>query len=382
MLAATVAIGPAAGAEDAAAAKAEDEAQAAAAVAVAVQLQDAFAHVAEQVFPSVIGIGVYARDPEGAPAESPAAREEAWRRADEDARRYPGYHRVGGGSGVLVDPAGYALSCHHVLLDPATGEPAELIDVELAGGLHVRSRLVGSEPTVDLAVIKVEWPQPLPAATIGDSDRVRVGHWAIALGDPGGVERTFAAGTVAARPERDCYQDQRSRALLQTAVTLHPEAYGGPLVDIHGRVIGIDTRRATFVADTPELPGSEYAIPINLAMTLYEALRVAESRHSPWLGISVLPLNREIRQRLADAPLTGVYIDGVFDPSPASAAGVQVGDVLVAMDGERLLAVQDFQRWLYLYGIGRTIELELSRAGETLRVKAPIVERPASATPN
>ena len=361
---------------------AEETAAAEAAIAAAVQLQDAFSVVAERVLPSVVAIAVYARDPAALTPDDPAAPEQRWREAGEGERRYPGYRRIGGGSGVLVDASGYALTCHHVLADADTGAPAELIDVELHGGLHVRARLIGSEPTVDLAVIKVEWPQPLVPARIGDSDEARVGHWAIALGDPGGVERTFAAGTIAARPERDCYQEQRSRALLQTAVTLHPEAYGGPLVDIRGRVIGINTRRSTFVEDGADLPGSEYAIPVNLAMTLYQALRTAESRRSPWLGISVLPLNREIRRRLAAAPRTGVYIDDVFDPSPAARAGLEVGDVLISMDGERLLAVQDFQKWLYLHGIGRTIELEVSRDGETLRREATIEQRPAAAAPN
>ena len=112
---------------------------------------------------------------------------------------------------------------------------------------------------------------------------------------------------------------------------------------------------------------------------LYDALRAKESRRSPWLGFSVLELTRENRTRRS--PRTGIYIDGVFDPSPASRAGIRVGDVLTAIDDQRVLSVADFQKSLYLAGIGATVRLHVSRDGEALELPATIEERPEAARP-
>jgi S1-C subfamily serine protease len=248
-------------------------------------------------------------------------------------------------------------------------EQSDLIDVEI-GEVHVRARLVGMEPTVDLAVLSVDAPVPLQPATLADSDRVRVGQWAIAVGDPPGAARFFSPGTIAARPERDCYQEHRTSTLLQSSAVLAPEGYGGPLVDLRGEVVGL----------TVPGPGGASALPMNLVGTLYRALKVKESSRSPWIGISVLDLSAALRRRLPSAPLTGIYIDDVFEPSPASRAGIRAGDVLTRMDDHRIFAVSDFQRWLYLLGIDASVRLEIFREGKTLLLDIPIEQRPPSAT--
>jgi S1-C subfamily serine protease len=357
-------------------------------IRLALQLQDAFTGVANDVFPSVVSVTSFVRDTKGkAPKES----DETWRIAGDEANLYPGFRRLRSGSGFFVTEDGYLLSCYHVVSLPG-GETAEVIDVELPNGRHVLSRLVGAEPTINLAVLKLEIvsehrPPRLRPARIGDSDALQVGHWAIAVGDPVGPARTYAVGTLAARPRRQCYQEQLTGTLMQSSLSIHPESYGGPLVNIHGEIVGMNVPPPGEI--DPEAMrrarSSEYALPINLAMNIYEALKISETRKSPWLGISVLELAAVHRRKNSTGespplPRTGVYIDDVFDPSPAARAGIRVGDSLVAIDGNRLFSVLDFQKWLYLSGIGRSVRLEIFREQETLEKKATIEERPQSAT--
>ncbi len=357
------------------------------ALALALQLQDAFSAVAERVLPSVVNVSSFVRA-EGA-ARKAATDPAAWTVAGADAPTYRGFQRLKSGSGFFVSADGYVLTCHHIVTRDG-GAPADVIDVELAGGRRILSRLVGAEPTLDLAVLKLEVvaeqrpPEVAPIA-IGDDASLRVGHWTIAVGHPWGPERTYAVGTLAARADRQCYQEQLTATLLQASLRVHPESYGGPLLDIRGRVVGMLIPPPPMV-DLASHAATEYALPIDLALNLYEALRVAETRHSPWLGVSVLELATARRRPGVpaggppDLPSTGVFIDDVFDPSPASRADIRVGDTLTAIDGNRLLSVLDFQKWLYLSGIGRGVALEIYRAGTTLRKQATIEERPKNAT--
>jgi S1-C subfamily serine protease/mono/diheme cytochrome c family protein len=355
---------------------------------VALRLQDAFAAVAEAVLPSVVSVTSFVRD-DAPVAAAPDTHAPAWRLAgDTGDATYPGFRRWRSGSGFFVTADGYVLTCQHVVARD-DGTPAEAIDVELPGGRRVLSRLVGAEPTIDLAVLKLEVmaearPIEVQPAAIGNSDAVQVGHWIIAVGDPWGPERTYAVGTLAARPDRQCYQDELSGTLLQASLDVHPEAYGGPLVDIHGRVVGLTVPAPAGDGLVPR--GAEFGLPINLALNIYEALKVAESRRSPWLGVSVLELAAAHRRYRGTAesppalPRTGVFIDGVFESSPAWRAGVRAGDSLVAIDGNRLFSVLDFQKWLYLSGIGRTVTLEIFRDGKSTSKQVAIEERPPEAT--
>jgi len=346
-------------------------------LAVALDLEAAFAQVAERVFGSVAGVSLYRKE---VPATSgntsaPAGRTEAWRRAGQAGTPYPGYRRVRSGSGVFVTEDGYFLTCGGLLGDGKGMRASDILDVEVQGNLHYRARLIGLEPAVDLAVLKAEAPLPMQPARLGDSDTVRVGQWAIAVGDPPGVEKTFAPGTIAARAERDCYQENRTSTLMQSSIRVGPESFGGPVVDIRGEVIGIAVPRAGALPAVAQ-DGPVYVLPVNLVKTIYEALKVKESTRSPWLGFSVLDLTADLRRRMSHAPLTGIYIDDVFDPSPAARAGIRVGDVLTAMDGNRIVAVADFQRSLYLLGIGHAVTLELVRDGAVLKRPMTIEQRP------
>jgi S1-C subfamily serine protease len=155
--------------------------------------------------------------------------------------------------------------------------------------------------------------------------------------------------------------------------------FGGPLVNIRGEVIGLTIPGDAGAAPIASGGRPVNALPINLAMTIYRALKVKESERSPWIGISVLELGAALRARIKSPPLTGIYIDDVFDPSPASRAGIRVGDVLTWMDDQPMLGVSDFQTWLYLLGIDRSVTLEIVRGGTKLRKQLTIEQRPGSA---
>jgi serine protease Do len=226
-------------------------------------------------------------------------------------------------------------------------------------------------------VLRIVPPVPVRTVPIGDSDTVRVGHWAIAVGDPPGPEKSFAPGTIAGRPERECYQEHRTSTLLQASASMDPAGFGGPLVNIHGEVVGVTIPGGGAAAAAGNLPVS--ALPIDLAMTIYRALKVKESEQSPWIGISVAELSAQLRGRLKSSPLTGIYIDDVFEPSPASQIGIRTGDILTKMDDHPILGVSDFQTWLYLLGIDSRVTLEIVRDGKTLRKAVTIQQRPESA---
>jgi S1-C subfamily serine protease/mono/diheme cytochrome c family protein len=347
---------------------------------VAEILERTFARVAEKVFASVVGISIYTKDARAEPAASGGAHREGWNVGDAEDRLYPGFHRIRSGSGFLVTGDGDILTCADGLSRPGAAPRSDVIDVELTGNVHCRARVIGIEPTIDLAVLRIEAPVPIRAATIGDSDTVRVGHWAIAVGDPPGPQKSFVPGTIAGRPERECYQEHRTSTLLQSSAAMDPAGFGGPLVNIRGEVVGVTIPGAGSVA-APVGAGSRpvSALPIDLAMTIYRALKVKESEQSPWIGISVAELSAQRRARMKSPPLTGIYIDDVFEPSPASRTGIRTGDVLTKMDDHPILGVSDFQTWLYLLGIDATVTLEIARDGKTLRKTLAIEQRPAAA---
>jgi serine protease Do len=355
----------------------------------AVALQETFARVADQVFPSMVCLTSFERTAEPTPPTGAAQDRGFWREPVGVEQRYPNMRRLASASGFLMTADGYAVSSLDFLRKPG-GELADLVDAETFDGTIALCEVVGIEPTLNLAVIKLALypnaePPVLAPVTIADPDAIRVGHWAIAVGDPLGPQRVFAAGLISARPERDCYQAELAATFLEASLQVHPEAHGGPLVDIEGAVMGIIVPHRTPQFDEAS-SGLVYALPMSIATGIFESLKVARSFESPWLGVSVLSLG-EYRERLRASgtardrkqPVMGVYIDNVFDPSPAALADVRVGDILLSVNAQRLFTVFDFQRSLYLAGIGNTIAIELYRDGEMLTRQVTIEARPAAA---
>ena len=354
----------------------------------AMKLQEAFAAIAERAGQSVVSVTSYVREESAASKQESRERESSqWQEAPET-DLYPGFRKLHSGSGLVLGKETHIVTLRR-FVTRSTGEPADVVDVETQDGQHVMCRVIGVEPTLDLAVLEFvplsEGHRPkLVSAALGDSDSLRVGYWTFALGDPSGPAQSFVPGTLSAKPERSCYQEQMTATYMLAALNVHPEAYGGPLVDIRGEVVGIMTPRPPQQADGQ---GFEYALPINVVMPIYEGLKVSQSFRSPWLGFAVLEMAALRDQSDAEVfrtmlrPHFGIYIDAVFAPSPASKADIRVGDFLIGFNGKRIFSVYRFQEQLHLTGIGRPAKLEFFRAGQTFLKDIVVEERPKAAEP-
>src|SRR5262245_34526919 len=234
--------------------------------AVLQAMEEAFSAVADRVTPAVVNVSTTPR--RGAPGSSDEPQrfreffgEEFYERF---LRRRPREESRASGSGVIMDPAGYILTNHHVI------ENAQDITVRLSDSRKFTATLVGRDPKTDLAVLKVDAPAPLPAAAMGDSDRLRVGQWVIAIGNPFGLDRTVTAGIVSATA-RNRVGVTTYENFIQTDASINPGNSGGPLVSLDGRVIGINT------AIVAAGQGIGFSIPINEAKAVMSQL-IAKGR--------------------------------------------------------------------------------------------------------
>ena len=366
-----------------------DEASVDAGLAGAQALQRRFAAIAKATSTSVVTVAAYVRDPAAEPAKKDGSRQ-AWVNSALD-DGYPGFKRIGVGSGVFVSKDGEILTGRHILLTPE-GKLADLIDVKTADSRHTICSFVGAEPTLNLAIIKLQvyakgrMPRFVPVK-FGNSAALEPGHWTFAIGDPVGPERVFTAGVLSAQPHRDCYQEQLTATYLQSSMTIHPEAYGGALVNLKGEFVGLLAPRhaRSGTRDLGPRYGIEFALPSNIVVGLYKAIRQKRSMKSPWVGWSVMSrseLRRELGPKPFNAmekPSTGIFIESTFDPSPAHVRGVRRGDFLLSFNGVRIHTPVEFQRELYLAGIGAEIEVELWQKGEKKKLKLKIEERPKNA---
>jgi serine protease Do len=367
---------------------------------IAVLLQQGFTAVARDVFPSVVTVRTFVRN-DASPRKAVDAAAPRWI-APAGTPEYPGFQPLAAGSGFFVDADGDVLTCLHPF-QRADGTLADLVDVETQDGSVVISELVGSEPTLDLAIVHCmvfpNWRKPdIKALHFGDSDAVQCGQWALGFGDPPGPEKALGVGVIVARPSRDCYQELLTSAFLQTSLQLPPQAFGGPLVDLDGAVIGIlcPLRTATAppiggpvtggpVTGGPVTGGPVFALPSKILASIYPSIRKNRSFQSPWLGFSVMSRSEIAVQKGVQAfnamkkPRHGILIENLFQPSPAAAAGVQPGDFLTDFDGKGIFAPTDFQRLLYLAGVGRQVNCEFFRDGETFSRVLTIEKRPPEA---
>lgn len=312
------------------------QAQQSPAVSYAMQLSDAYADIAGRLEPAVVSIDI-----------TQVRRVSRFRGADRPRET------EGVGSGFIVDPSGYVLTNAHVV------DGADEVVVRLHDGTPLDAVVVGTDPDSDLAVLRVSAGFDLPAVTLGDSDAIRPGNLVLALGSPFGFENSVSAGIVSAQ-NRAISRDPFQR-FIQTDAAIYPGNSGGPLVNMAGEVIGVNT---AVVAEGRSSGGVGFALPSNLARTVYDQLvstgRVVRGSIGIWL---------------TDAEVGGVRIDQIEPGSPASAAGLRRGDVILRIgdmpveDGD---ALTDF---IADQPIGATLELEIARAGATLTRQVEVADR-------
>jgi Do/DeqQ family serine protease len=333
-------------------------------------LQAAFVTVAERVRPAVVHIGTVqvarSRRPQtapGPPTDDPFLKDFF----DQFFGRGPGprgeFHQPGLGSGVIVDKRGYVLTNFHVI------KGADAVTVRLSSKKEYRGRIVGTDPKTDLAVVRFEPEGELTVATLGNSDGLRVGEWAIAIGNPFGLDQTVTVGVVSATGRADVgiasYEN-----FVQTDASINPGNSGGPLVNLKGEVIGINTA----IVATGQ--GIGFAIPANMARRITAQLIDRGKVTRGWLGVSLQPLTAELSEALGVRDTRGAVVARVAPGSPAEAAGLKANDVIVAFDG---LAVDDYhhlQRLAAEAEVGRTIKLDVTRDRQSRTIQLKVAEAP------
>jgi S1-C subfamily serine protease len=260
----------------------------------------------------------------------------------------------GGGSGLVITPDGYVLTNAHVV------EGAAEVEVAFAEGASYRAPVVGSDAATDLALVRVLGPS-LPAAELGDSDALRVGQIVIAIGDPLGLQSTVTTGVVSALGRSLRAKDGRIiENVIQTDAALNPGNSGGPLVDTHGKVVGVNT------AINAMAQGIAFAIPAATARLVATALIRHGRVRRAYLGISgaATPIGRQLSLALGLGVESGIRVLEVTPNSPARRAGIREGDILVALDGAGLATLSDLQRALTAERVGASTLVTVVRRGE------------------
>ena len=282
----------------------------------------------------------------------------------------PQYRRESSlGSGFIINKDGYIVTNDHVVRD------AETIQVKLSNESVYSGKVIGSDPKTDIAVIKINAKEPLPAAVFGDSDKLQVGQWAIAIGNPFGLDRTVTVGVVSATGRSnmgiETYED-----FVQTDASINPGNSGGPLLNIYGEVIGINT------AIVAAGQGIGFAIPVNMAKQVVNQLIAKGNVSRGYLGISIQAVSDEMARSFGLPKSSGALVNEVVAASPAAKAGILQGDVITGFAGTTIKDVRQLQRLVAETPVGKRVEVELYRDGKLVKVfvtTAPAESAPAQA---
>jgi len=264
------------------------------------------------------------------------------------------------GSGFIIDAEGHILTNHHI-----TAGSRE-IEVALTDGRAFEGKVVGSDPANDLAVAKID-ARDLPVAELGNSDDLKVGQSVIAIGNPFGLAGgpSVTVGVVSAL-NRHILAERVYENLIQTDASINPGNSGGPLLDLTGRVIGINT------ANIPGAQGIGFAIPINTAKTVLEDILRYGRVTRPWLGVIGLNVSRELARRFNLTVDAGVLVMRIIPESPAERAELQSGDVIVAIGDKQLDSMEDLQKEIRARRAGDIVSLVVVRGPEEGRVRVTL----------
>ena len=318
---------------------------------------NAFVSISEHVTPSVVSIQVESdrRRPSVRGRSAPPGLDDFFRQFDNTPQRAEPVEASG--SGFIVSKDGYILTNNHVVAD------ADRVTVKLTDGREFTAKVVGNDPTTDVAVIKIDATN-LPTASLGDDNNARVGEWVLAIGNPLGLDFTVTAGIVSAkgRAVRGLLPSQYAISdFIQTDAAINPGNSGGPLVNSRGEVIGINSAIAS---TTGYYSGYGFAIPITLAKDVMQDLIKFGKVRRAALGVSIQDVNAEDARAAGLSTIAGVKVGGFSgDESPSRKAGIEPGDVIVAVDGHAVDRVSTLQRLVRAAGPGQTVNVGVVRFG-------------------
>ncbi|MBK5376016.1 trypsin-like peptidase domain-containing protein [Pseudomonas sp. TH08] len=272
------------------------------------------------------------------------------------------------GSGVIMSPEGYILTNNHVT------SGADQIVVALKDGRETLARVIGSDPETDLAVLKIDL-KTLPAITVGRSDNIRIGDVALAIGNPFGVGQTVTMGIISATGRNQLglnnYED-----FIQTDAAINPGNSGGALVDANGNLTGINT---AIFSKSGGSQGIGFAIPVKLAMEVMKSIIEHGQVIRGWLGIEVQPLTQELAESFGLSGRPGIVVAGIFRDGPAQKAGLQLGDVILSIDGEPAGDGRRSMNQVARIKPTDKVTIQVMRNGKELKLTAEIGLRPPPA---
>jgi serine protease Do len=275
--------------------------------------------------------------------------------------------RLGFGSGFVVDPKGVLLTNHHVV------EGADQVEVQLLDGRKFLTRDVKADPKTDLAIVRIDAKAPLPFLEMGDSDQMEIGDRVLAVGAPFGLTGSVTHGIISGKGRNlrvNMYED-----FLQTDAAINPGNSGGPLVNLEGRVIGINS---AIKSRSGGFQGVGLAIASNLAKNIMTQLQKEGVVQRGYLGVQIKDIvDRDLAARLGVEKDGGVLITVVFDNSPAAKAGMQEGDVIVSLAGKPIKESRQLQYVVAGLPLGKPVEIVVMRDGKSVKLQVTIVEQPA-----
>jgi serine protease Do len=266
------------------------------------------------------------------------------------------------GSGFIIDEGGHILTNNHVV------EKTEKIKVTLANNKEYEARVIGMDSKTDLALIRTDPDEPLAPLTLGDSDKLEVGEWVVAIGNPYGLDHTVTAGIVSAKYRQigsGLYDN-----FIQTDASINPGSSGGPLLNILGEVVGINS---IIYSENGSNIGVGFAIPINLAKDLIPHLKKGNVERG-WLGVTIQAVTEDLKEKFDLKDGNGALVNDVIEDSPAEKAGIIRGDVIISFDNKEVNKMDDLSFIIASIPVGKTVTVGLIRKGEKKSFKVKVGE--------
>ncbi|MDY7038318.1 MAG: DegQ family serine endoprotease [Thermodesulfobacteriota bacterium] len=269
------------------------------------------------------------------------------------------FKQRGLGTGFIIDKVGFILTNNHVV------ENADELKVRLADNKDFDARVIGRDPKTDLALIKINPGSPLSPLPLGDSDRLQVGEWVVAIGNPFGLGNTVTAGIVSAKYRQIGAGDYDN--FIQTDASINPGNSGGPLLNTAGEVVGINS---AIFSQSGGSVGIGFAIPINMAKVLLPQLKTGKVVRG-WLGVIIQPITPELKLKLGLKDEMGALVADVTPGGPADNAGILRGDVIVLFDGKQIKESNDLPFMVASTPVGKTVPVEIirKRGKETIQIR-------------
>ena len=277
-------------------------------------------------------------------------------------RKNPHHNEIGQGSGFIISSDGYIMTNNHVVGD------ADKVTVQLLDGSEYEAKIIGTDPPTDVALIKIDVDEKLPALKLGDSNKLEVGDWVLAFGNPFGLSHTLTAGIVSAKGRSGIGLNDYEN-FIQTDAAINPGNSGGPLVNLDGEVVGMNT---AIYSRSGGYMGIGFAIPINMAKDIRQQLIKHGGVTRGRLGVYIQELTKDLADSFAIDRHEGILVSQVMEDSPAEKAGLQQGDVILKLNGEKVTKIATFRNKIAMTRPESQVELLVLRNGNKKKIKATI----------